>query len=380
VQLSGKRGAPRVRTLAAATGGRLAVVPSGLRVLHLDSARDWRSGQRQVYLLAATMRDAGHEPLVVAPPESPLVHRARARGLAAASVPMRGEWDLAAARRLRALIRTWRPDVVHAHDGRTHAIALAALVGHGEIPLVVTRRSPFRPRHLALRYGQRVARFIASSHNVREALVRAGTDPTRVEVVYAGIPAPVVERPRDWRRECRWPADAVLCGIVGTVAAESTPPVLSAIAGHLPAGVRRRARLLLLGGPGVGRCQVGGIDAFRAGFVDDVQAAIAGVDVLWHPSAAEGVGATLLDAMALGVPPVAFAIGPLPELIQDERSGLLAPASDLPAFAAAAARLVEDDALRAALAAAGRERSRAFDAARMTDLTVRVYQDVLRHA
>ncbi len=378
--LSGKRGAPRIGALASGSAGRLVAVPAGLRVLHLDSGRDWRGGQRQVYFLAAAMRDAGHEPLVVGAPESPLVHRARARGLAAASVAMRGEWDLAAARRLRALIRTWRPDLVHAHDGRAHAIALAALVGHGGIPLVVTRRAPFTAHQLALRYGHRVSRFIASSHDVREALARGGTDPTRIEVVYSGVPAPAVERPRDWRRECRWPADAVLCGIIGTLTADDTTGALGAIAARLPPGVRRRTRLLLLGGAGVGRCQVGGVDAFRAGFVDDVQAAIAGVDVLWHPSGAEGLGTTLLDAMALGVPPVAFAVGAVPELIQDERSGLLAPAGDLAAFAAAAARLADDPALRASLAAGGRERSRDFDVSRMSERTVRVYQDVLRHA
>jgi glycosyltransferase involved in cell wall biosynthesis len=346
-------------------------------VLHVDAGRDWRGGQRQLFSLALAMRAAGDEPLVVGAPESPLVHRLRARGIAASSVTMRGEWDLAAARRLRALVRAWRPDVVHAHDGRAHTIALAALVGRGDVPLVVTRRTPFTAREAALRYGQRVARFIAGSYGTRDALVRGGIDPARITVVPPGVPAPFVDRPRDWRAECRWPADAVVCGVVGTVTAESDCDTLAAITRRLSPAARARTRLLLLGGPAVGRCEVGGVQAFRAGFVDDVHAAIAGLDVLWHPSRAEGLGTAVLDAMALGVPPLVFAAGALPELVQDGLSGLVVSAGDVELFARTAARLVDDSSLRASLAAGGRDRARAFDVSRMAEATAGVYREVL---
>ena len=57
---------------------------SPLRVLHLDSGREWRGGQRQVYLLARGQRDLGHEPLVIGAPNAPLIQRLRSAGLAAA--------------------------------------------------------------------------------------------------------------------------------------------------------------------------------------------------------------------------------------------------------------------------------------------------------
>lgn len=348
-----------------------------LRVLHVDAGREWRGGQRQVFLLAQGMRERGHEPLVVGVPDAPLVHRLRTRGLAASTVPMRGEWDLPAARRLRALVRTWSPDVVHAHDARAHAIALAALVGRPRTPLVVTRRVPFVPKGVRLKYGRRVARFVAISRAVRDAMVRGGVAEERIALVHSGVPTPAVERPRDWRAECRWPADAVLCGVVGAMTAEKGIATLAAVAERLSPAARARARLVLLGGVGTGSCEIGGMEAFRAGFVDEIHAAMAGLDVLWHPSSAEGLGTAVIDAMALGVPPVAFAVGGLPELIEHERCGLLAAPGDAAAFAGAAARLLCDDALRARLAAGGRERARAFDAAHMVDGTLAVYADVL---
>jgi len=385
VPLSGKHGAPHGAAAEAGATER-PVSPDGpsraplaapLRVLHLDAGREWRGGQRQVFLLASAMRADGHEPLVVGPPDAPLVRRLRARGLAASSVAMRGDWDLAAARRLRALIRTWRPDLVHAHDARAHAIALAALVGRRDVPLVVTRRVPFTPKGVRVKYGRRVARFIAISRAVREAMVGGGVDPARIDVVHSGVPAPVVDRPRDWRAECRWPDDAVLCGVVGAMTAEKGIATLTALAERLPRAARARVRLLLLGGASAGPCTIGGVEAFRAGFVDEVHAAMAGLDVLWHPSSAEGLGTAVIDAMALGVPPVAFAVGGLPELIEDGVSGLLAPAGDVAAFAAHAAHLVDDADTRARLARGGRARAREFDVSHMVDGNVRVYHEVL---
>ncbi|HUQ83702.1 MAG TPA: glycosyltransferase family 4 protein, partial [Gemmatimonadaceae bacterium] len=275
-------------------------MPTGqpLRVLHLDSGREWRGGQRQVYLLARGQREQGHEPLVIAAPDAPLIRRLRSAGIAAAAVRMRGDWDLAAARRVRAVLRTWNADVVHAHDARAHAIALAALIGRRSLPLVVTRRVPFVPRG-RLKYGKRVARFIAISSAVRDALVAGSVDPSRIDLVYSGVPRPTVTRARDWRAECRWPADSVICGIVGAMTAEKGVATLEDIGRRLSDATRARIRLVMLGGQSAGSQPVGGIDAFRAGFVDEIHAAMAGLEVLLHPSSAEGLGTAVIDAMSL---------------------------------------------------------------------------------
>lgn len=350
--------------------------PAPLRVLHLDSGREWRGGQRQVYLLARGQREQGHEPLVIAAPDAPLIRRLRSAGIAVAAVRMRGDWDLAAARRIRAVLRTWNADLIHAHDARAHAIALASLIGRNSLPLVVTRRVPFIPRG-RLKYGRRVTRFIAISGAVRDALVAGGVDPSRIDLVYSGVPRPVVDTPRDWRTECRWPSDAVVCGIVGAMTAEKGVSTLAEIGARLTESSRERIRLVLLGGQAAGSQPIGGLTAFRAGFVDEIHAAMAGLDIMLHPSSAEGLGTAVIDAMALGVPPIAFRVGGLPELIEDGRSGLLVPAGDIAAFATATDRLVQDGQLRAALAAAGPERASKFSVDRMIRGTRTVYDSVL---
>ena len=346
-----------------------------MRILHLDSGRDWRGGQRQVLLLAVGQRDDGHEPLVVAAPHSPLAGRLKTQGIASAAVSMRADIDLFAMRRVRRLIAKWQPDLVHAHDARAHAIALGALVG-GRVPLVVTRRVPFVPKG-RIKYGARVAHFIAISAAVRDALGRGGVAESRTTVVYSGVPAPAAGTARDWRREAGWPADTLLCGVVGAMTAEKGIARLTEIAAALPPAVRERLRLVLLGGTAVGADVFGGITAYRAGFVDAIYNAMAGLDMLWHPSGAEGLGTAVIDAMALGVPPVAFATGGLVELVEPGVSGLLARSDDPRAFAGEVERLSTDAGLRLQLAAGGRRRAAQFDVRRMVDGTSAVYRAVL---
>jgi len=311
----------------------------------------------------------------VAAPHSPLAGRLKTQGLACAAVAMRADFDVLAMRRVHRLVSQWRPDVVHAHDARAHAIALGALMG-ARTPLVVTRRVPFVPKG-RLKYGARVAHFIAISRAVGDALQQGGVSAGRWTLVYSGVPTPAVTAPRDWRREAGWPEDVLLCGIVGAMTAEKGVALLRQIAEHLDPAQRARLRLVLLGGSAVGADEFGGIPAYRAGFVDAIHDAMAGLDMLWHPSGAEGLGTAVIDAMALGVPPVAFATGGLAELVEAGRSGLLAPPGDVAAFAAAAGRLAAEESLRSTLAAGGRERAAQFGVERMVNGTAAVYEELL---
>ena len=346
------------------------------RIMHVDSGRSWRGGQRQVLLLAMGLHDRGYRTLVVAPAGSPLINRAERAGLPTYRLTLRGEWDIRRARELRAVAKEWRADIVHAHDARSHSISLLAQLFKRKARLVVTRRVAFPPKRVRFKYGWGVDAFIAISEAVRTAMVTAGVAADRIQVVYSGVPAPQMKQPRTWRRELGWPDDAVLCGIVGAMTREKGLDSLGAIANRLTPDVRAQIRLVLLGAKGKGGTTVAGIEVFDAGFVTEIHEAVAGLDVLWHPARSEGLGTAVIDAMSLGVPPIAFAVGGIPEVIEDGESGLLVPPGDVGGFATAVTRLVNDDALRARLAAGARKRARIFDSDAMIERTAEVYNRV----
>lgn len=356
-------------------GARLA--NSLLRVLHIDSGLGWRGGQRQVYLLATGMRKLGHEPVVIAPPESPLLARARAAGLAAVAVGARGDWDLVAVRRIRARIRAWKPHVVHAHDARSHALALLALGTNATMPLVVTRRVPFSPKSVRTKYGHRVTRFVAISEAVRGAMVEAGIQRDRIELVHSGVPSALDVVPRNWREENSWPAESVVCAVVGAMTREKGIGAIDRILDALPSSTSSRLRIVLMGGEPAPPRTHRGATIIATGFIEAIQEAIAGVDILLHPSEAEGLGTSILDAMSLGIPPVAFATGGIPETVQHEQCGLLAPAGDFGALARELGRLIDNAGFRRSLGNRGRERAVEFSDTLMTKLNVAVYHKVL---
>ena len=91
----------------------------------------------------------------------------------------------------------------------------------------------------------------------------------------------------------------------------------------------------------------------------DIADVVGALDVLVHASIRpEPFGRVLIEGMALGKPIVATVGGGVPEIVVDEETGLLVPAADVGAMAAALRRLLGDAALRARFGAAGERRVR----------------------
>src|SRR4051812_47290969 len=113
-----------------------------MRILHIDTERGWRGGERQALWLAMALQRRGHDVIVAARPNEPLATRAAASGLTVFGSAPAFESDPRAVRQLRRLIRDAAIDIVHAHTG--HAAGLGALATVGtETPLVVARRVDF---------------------------------------------------------------------------------------------------------------------------------------------------------------------------------------------------------------------------------------------
>jgi glycosyltransferase involved in cell wall biosynthesis len=114
-----------------------------------------------------------------------------------------------------------------------------------------------------------------------------------------------------------------------------------------------------------------------AGFRPDVLSLHKAFDIFVMSSVTEGLGTSLLDAMAAGKPIVATRAGGIPEVVAEEETGLLVPPRDHEALADAIVRLLKDAELRRRMGEAARTRARTFfSAERMVQQTLLVYQRV----
>ena len=86
------------------------------------------------------------------------------------------------------------------------------------------------------------------------------------------------------------------------------------------------------------------------GFVNDVHNYISVFDIFAFPSLNEGLGSILFDAMKLKVPIVASNVGGIPDIIEDEKNGLLFPPKDAKAIKDAILRVYKNEGLRKKLA------------------------------
>jgi glycosyltransferase involved in cell wall biosynthesis len=218
----------------------------------------------------------------------------------------------------------------------------------------VRRRALRATRTAALRRARAV---VVPSEYLREIALGWGLDPSRVTV----IPNPAPELPplpsRDDARAALGIGGFAL-GTAGRLTGQK------ALGDALDAVARVPGVDLLVLGDGPERAalerhaaRLGLGDRVRflgAGSRADVLTLFRAVDAALLTSAWENLPHTLLEALAVGTPVVATAVGGIPEVVTDGGNGLLVPPRDVEAIAAAVERLAEDDALRGALAQAAR--------------------------
>jgi glycosyltransferase involved in cell wall biosynthesis len=114
---------------------------------------------------------------------------------------------------------------------------------------------------------------------------------------------------------------------------------------------------------------------------NDVLEQLADSDVFALWSRSEGMPMSVVEAMAVGLPVVASAVGGIPELVQDGITGLLIATGDEAALAEALDRLLQDPELRRRLGAAGRQHAtERFDIPRFHAAHLELYRRELEKA
>lgn len=360
-----------------------------MRILHIDTERTWRGGEQQIAYLVAGLAARGHRSVLAAPPDSEIRRRFDGSGHEVIPVEMRGELDLRGVVALIETIRRLRPDVVHMHTAHAHTLGLAAARLAGRARRVVSRRVdfPIGRASALVKYRFGVDRYIAITEAVAGVLREAGVAAGRITVVPSGIdPVRLEGADRARGRRALGVDDAMT--IVGTVAHFAWHKGLVHLvrAWREVASSRFDTVLVLVGhGEDEGMLRAaahatGAAASIRfAGFRTDVPDCLAAMDCFVLPSVLEGLGTSLLDALALGVPVVASRTGGIPEVVTHEETGLLVAPRDEPALARAILRILDDRALAVRTARAGRARVLGrFTADTMVEGTLAAYEAITR--
>ncbi len=350
-----------------------------LRVVHVASGREWRGGQRQVWLGArALSRVPGIEQVVITGEGTELAQR-----LARDAVPVRlARWTLGLdPRALFAVLSESRAsDILHAHD--SHALTLAALVAQLRgCRIVATRRTEFPLGGRG--FWHRADRVVAISDAVHQKLVAGGVPAERVSLIPSGIDVDGLQKREriDPRAALGLGPDtqvAITVGALDRHKGQNTVVAAAAAArGRLPnlhwilVGEGRQrpaleAQIAQLGVAGT---------VHLLGHIHDPEALIGGSDVLVATPVAEALGTAILDAMALGVPVVATKTGGIPESLAGG-AGLLVGAGSPREVADAVVRILTSTQERARMVRVAAERVRSYTDARMAEALASLYRSM----
>ena len=350
-----------------------------LRVVHVASGREWRGGQRQVWLLARELERLGVSQVVVTGSGGALASRLRGDG-----VPVRGvPWTMGLDPRvLPAVVAELRrgPSLVHAHDA--HAVTLGGVGATlARRPLVATRRVDFHLRRRGC-WG-RAAKIIAISHAVGDVLVADGIAPDRVEIVHSGIALDEVRRTSRLgiRARLDLPPDALIAANVAALVPHKDQATLVRAAGRLAEPLP--SLHWVIAGEGPERAELERLRASLGlehcvhllGHLEEPARLVADADCFVMSSREEGLGTSVLEAMALGIPVASTTAGGLPEMLRDG-AGLLVPPADPAALADGVARLLGEPALARDVAARAAVTVEGFSAARMAEAVRSVYRSL----
>jgi glycosyltransferase involved in cell wall biosynthesis len=268
--------------------------------------------------------------------------------------------DAIAVGAVAALLADLRPEVVHNHMYRAELVGTRAALALAEAgrprPYIVGTvhssrvRSP-EDREVLRRLTPRMDRLIAVSRAIEHKIAQERPSAVPVSLVYNGVDLVRYNHTDPCctlREEYELPEAAQIVGVVARLEPEKGHPTLLEA---WPSVLRRvpLARLLVVG-EGSRRSELEaraaalGLDGtvVFTGRRDDVPAVTAALDVAVLPSYREAQGLAILEAMALSRPVVASAVGGIPEMIEDGRTGLLVPPHDAAALADAIVRLLTD--------------------------------------
>jgi glycosyltransferase involved in cell wall biosynthesis len=275
------------------------------------------------------------------------------KGLPMLSLPVRNHFDVLAGLRLRRLVRARQYDIVHFHTARAHALSPWL---HGlKTKRVVTRRMDYPLRKgwtTRQLYHHSVDMIVAISQGVRKALLDGGLRKERIRLIPSGIDtayfaSQLVAR-EQLRKDYDIAPDLPVALSVGALVERKGHSILLTAARQLKTqGYEVR---YLICGEGKLRSELeaqtrtaGLTQEVRfIGFRSDVAELLAAADYFIHVPLHEGLGVAVLEALAAGLPTVASKVGGIPELIEDEKTGLLVPPHDATALATALVSLLRN--------------------------------------
>jgi glycosyltransferase involved in cell wall biosynthesis len=348
-----------------------------MRIIHVLHSHGYGGAETHALMMMRGLLQAGHQVLFAGPQDSWLGQACKEHRIEAMHLRMSGLFDVFSHFKLRRMVKSWRPDIVHGHLVRgAHYAGFSLGSGDAGVPVCTAHATT------AYKHMDRCRHIIAVSKAVRDNLVRHAHAAQKISVVYNGVADQRAPQSfADLRQELGIAAEVFAVVNAGRFIRDKGQDLLV----QALAACDRQVHLYLMGdqstefGQRVQRLAANNARVHFLGYRNDVQRLLPAFDAYALPSRREALPLSLVEAFAARLPVLATAVGGVPELVRDKDTGLLVPSEQVSAIAQAVNALVRDTGLAQRLATNGRQLYLArLTAQQMVDQTLAVYRQCLK--
>jgi len=366
-----------------------------MRVLQIISSSGMYGAEAVILNLSRFLNAGPHCSMVgvfsnSSAPNHQLHERAVKEGIDSYLIPCNGQVDRTTIANIRELAVRTGADVVHAHGYKADIYVYLALRGSG-IPFVSTCHTWYDNDLSVFFYGvadrfvlRKYARVVAVSDEVRMRLLKAGVREEKVDLVRNGIDLRPFDNVIPSLRAVSAPDRTLIVGLIGRLSWEKGIDIFLRAAARVVAELPS-AKFVVVG-EGLDRDKLELLidelqickNVSMLGRREDMPSIYASLDVIVSSSRQEGLPMAILEGMASGLPLVATAVGEVPTVVTDGRTGVLVPPEDADSLAAKIVDLLQDSEKRLRLGAAAKQLMKEeYSAERMTADYLRVYLEAI---
>lgn len=340
------------------------------------------------------MKQAGWPLEVICPEGSEMETRALRAGFEVITWKKSSGISITLSRLIAREAKKYPSRILHAHDAQAHTAAVMANALFGaRIPVVLSRRVDFpvaQSMTSAWKYNHPSIKAIACVSDAIADIVRASVKHTeRVRTIHSGVDSSKFAnctRNGSLLLELQLPEETILIGNVAALADHKDYPTFLRTVNRL--SIKNPHIHAVIAGTGPLESEIKALtkemnlekNVHFLGFRNDVAQLLPELDVFLFTSKTEGLGTSLIDALACGVPVVATRAGGIPEIIRHGENGFLAEVGDDAVLATFTETLLADTEIRGKHIQLGRETARQFSVDAMIQNTLQLYREISAQA
>jgi len=360
-----------------------------IKVLHIDSEKNWRGGQQQVAYLHEALHEREYNSALVCHPGSSLEKFCLENKLPCYSISMKGEIDFFAG--IRIALICWKKGykILHLHSSHALATGLWTKLFFRKLKLIAVRRVDFHIRRNRLSlfkyHTNLVNKIVCVSDAIRNVLLSDGVPEVKLITIHSGINIHKfdhVKINKNFKSELKIPEENIIVGTIAALTNHKDYPNLLKAAKIVLQKFNNVTFVALGDGPQNEKIHELAEhlnlknNFIFAGFRKDIGPFLKMFDIFVLASKNEGLGTAMLDAQAVGLPIVACNTGGIPEAVIHNKNGLLVPPENEKQLSEAILELIKHEELRDKFGRNSLEFIKTFDIKTTIQKNIELYENM----